>query len=465
MLGLLTHRTGRLGPASSPTWRSTWSQSRSWSTSVTAAHDTDRPSDTGADSRHGPGRPCRAARVRRRGRRADRGVPRRRPGSRSSASVIRAVVDVAVVAVCVAFVFGTCTPTCCCATPRRPAATWAPTCGALPTCATTCCRTARLAGWTPRLVRRLPRVPVLHGAAVAADRAAQRRASTARRRSSPAVAGIRRASAQRRPSARPAPAPQRGAGRSGRRPSVSSACPTASPSSSSPSAASLTLPVVRLRLRPPGRPRFPDAGGARGRDAAVPLLPGLHDLRRQHPVDAGGRVRLLDLAQPRPPLPRGRVQGAGDRPLPGAGRGAAGPHRAVPPHPGVLGARRHRHHRGGPVPAALCVADPGPACSWAGVRSWAQPGCCSVHRRRCWASPCCCPAPRWPPPACGCCPRACAGSAPTLVVGGLLSIWWVGPFYLRSASSTTWGGRSCPTPTPRCRGSTSGGSTCAVRHP
>ena len=104
----------------------------------------------------------------------------------------------------------------------------------------------------------------------------------------------------------------------------------------------------------------PHAGGVLGGDAAVPLLPGLHHLRREHPVDAGGRVRLLDLAQLRPALPGGRVQGAGHRPLPRPGRGAARPHRAVPHHPGVLGPRRHRRDRGGPVPARGLVRDPGP---------------------------------------------------------------------------------------------------------
>ncbi len=53
-----------------------------------------------------------------------------RPGSRSSSSAAPRPTS-----------SSRSTPTCCCRTPRPPAATWGPTCGAPCTCSSTCCRT------------------------------------------------------------------------------------------------------------------------------------------------------------------------------------------------------------------------------------------------------------------------------------------------------------------------------------
>ena len=141
-----------------------------------------------------------------------------------------------------------CTPTCCSRTPRRPAATWAPTSGARPTSATTCSRTGRLIGLDARLVRRLPAVPVLHG----------------RSRRWPIVLlnvllpyGI--------------------ALQAGRRSPACSRCPIA----------------VWAFGRLSGL-RFPVPALLGDRRDVVPLRRELHDLRRQHRLDPGGRVLLLD---------------------------------------------------------------------------------------------------------------------------------------------------------------------------
>ena len=79
----------------------------------------------------------------------------------------------------------------CSTTPRRPAATWAPTCGARPTCATTCCPHFQLSGWSMDWYGGLPDVPLLHGGAGAGDRRPRRRpARTAWRSSSSAILGL-----------------------------------------------------------------------------------------------------------------------------------------------------------------------------------------------------------------------------------------------------------------------------------
>ena len=108
----------------------------------------------------------------------------------------------------------------------------------------------QVAGWTRGLVRRLPRVPVLHGAPVAADRAAQR--------GPPRHGGVR-PRGRRHPRPRrcgdllvPAPAPQRGAGRSGRglrsrRPALRRGLQARH------RAGRRVAPGVRLRVRAPGR--------------------------------------------------------------------------------------------------------------------------------------------------------------------------------------------------------------------
>ena len=86
-------------------------------------------------------------------------------------------------------------------------------------------------------------------------------------------------------------------------PCSTSCCPTASPSSWSPSAAwspcrSPPGPSAADRLPLPGRRRCSRSA------PCVPLRPQLHDLRRQHRVDDGRRVRLLDQPVARRALPR-----------------------------------------------------------------------------------------------------------------------------------------------------------------
>ncbi len=104
----------------------------------------------------------------------------------------------------------------------------------------------------------------------------------------------------------------------------------------------LTAADRRLGLRPAHPPALPGAAAAgRGRHR-LPVRPVVLDLRRQHRLDPGRRVRLLDLADLRRALPRRAGPRARDRQVPGLGRGAAGPHRAVPPDPALLRPGRHR---------------------------------------------------------------------------------------------------------------------------
>ena len=64
---------------------------------------------------------------------------------------------------------------------------------------------------------------------------------------------------------------------------------------------------------------FPGPAAAGRRDGAVPVRPHLDDLRRQHPVDAGRRVQLLD----QPGAGAAVLRGAGPRPRDGRHRGLA----------------------------------------------------------------------------------------------------------------------------------------------
>ena len=73
----------------------------------------------------------------------------------------------------------------------------------------------------------------------------------------------------------------------------------------------------------------------------VPVRSIVLDPRRQHRVDACGRVRVLDVAQPRAAVPGCRRPRSRERQAPRLGRGSACAHRAVPPHPAVLRACRH----------------------------------------------------------------------------------------------------------------------------
>ena len=254
--------------------------------------------------------------------RADRDVPRRHPG-RGAAPHVHTIVDVVVVAACVGFVLWHLQPDLLLrnTTPAggdMGAHVWGPAYlrdHLLPH--------GQVAGWIGRLVRRLPRVPVLHGAPVAARSCCSTPGSTAPPAFVPAVAGIvalgaaaafwsRRAGAATWRSSAPVVALR--PGRTALRRGVQAGH----------GLGVVTLPVCAYAFGRLAGTRFPTPGRVLGGDAAVPLLPGLHDLRRQHPVDAGRRVRVLDLAQPGAALPRGGVQGPRDRPVPGPGRGAAG---------------------------------------------------------------------------------------------------------------------------------------------
>ena len=136
-----------------------------------------------------------------------------------------------------------------------------------------------------RLVRRLPRLPVLHG--------------------------------------RPGP---------GRRSASTSCCPTGSPSSWSGGR-------PRLPCRSPPSPRapvpapLPRPGAARGVHAALPVRHDVHDLRRQHRLHAGRRVRLRDQPDDPARLPGVPLPGPRDRPPPGDHGRAVRPRGRLPPAP------------------------------------------------------------------------------------------------------------------------------------
>ncbi len=148
-------------------------------------------------------------------------------------------------------------------------------------------------GMDARLVRGLPRLPVLHGGAVAADRVP---------RPLPAVRGG--VQGRRR---------GRTAGHAGR--------------------------LCDLRLV--GRVQAPHPGPLRSGRGVVPLRHLLHHLRRESRVDDGRRVRVFPGVADRHRLPRRGVARVPHRPAPGPGRRPARPDRAVPHHPRVLRPRRH----------------------------------------------------------------------------------------------------------------------------
>ena len=181
-------------------------------------------------------------------------------------------------------------------------------------------------------------------------------------------------------------------------------------------------PAVRLRLRPAGRHALPGPGDAGPGHPAVPLRPGLHHLRRQHPVHPGRRVLLLHQPVVRPALPGRGGPGPRHRPQPGPGRGPARPHRPEPP-----AAHRLRGGRGASSSACCARAGPGSSscsgiigggrrssppsgrsrsgCAWSTPTTWAgrrspstartcsprtRPGCgwCWPRRARCSRWPC-----------------------------------------------------------------------------
>ncbi len=171
----------------------------------------------------------------------------------------------------------------------------------------------------PGLVRRLPRLPVLHGGPEPGDRRPRR--GPALRRGLQARLRVGRA------------------GPAGR----------------------------RLGLRPPGPGAVPGAGAARRGRRRVPLRALVHHLRRQRGVDPGGGVRLLHQPLPGRRLPRARAPGARDRSAPGGGGGGPRAVRPVPRDPPALRPRRCRRgvgHAPGTGPVALAgPGAPGRRCA------------------------------------------------------------------------------------------------------
>ena len=154
-------------------------------------------------------------------------------------------------------------------------------------------------GLVARLVRRLPDVPVLHGA--------------------PGAGG---GGARRHP-------PVRGGAEAGER-------------HRHPVAAGL-----RLAVRQAGRSPVPGPAAVLDRRRLLPVRRDLPDLRRQHRVDDGGRVLLLDRSVTGRGLPRRLRLRDAHRKAPRPGRRPLRPGRAVPRHRDVL--RRHRRRRAVPA--------------------------------------------------------------------------------------------------------------------
>ena len=200
-----------------------------------------------------------------------------------------------------------------------------------------------------RLVRRLPRLPVLHGRPGADDRRPRRRP----RRAGPPSSRWPSALAPDRRRRCTHAAAGRAAGRLRRRPRSSSssgaACPTAWPSSGSRCSGVLALPICcyvagRLADLPfPGPPLLAIGSVVFlfNREPAwtAPATSSAATSRRRWPASS-----LLD----QPGVPASctsgfLLRGPAHRRLPGHLRGAARPHRALPHHPGHL--RRDRHRR------------------------------------------------------------------------------------------------------------------------
>ncbi len=133
-------------------------------------------------------------------------------------------------------------------------------------------------------------------------------------------------------------------------------------------------PDLRLGVREARRSPLPGAAGVRAGRAGVHLQPGAADPvpqrrrrdrhrqhhRRQHALDDGGRVLVLDRALARAPLPGGAAARHADGTPPRTGRRPAGPRRPLPPAAVLL--RAARHHGAVPGPAivgALQVAGRG----------------------------------------------------------------------------------------------------------
>ena len=101
-------------------------------------------------------------------------------------------------------------------------------------------------------------------------------------------------------------------------------------------------------LRKIGQDAVPGAGVPGGRHLAVPVLPGVHHLRRQHRLDAGRGVRLLHQPRRRAGLSRagGPWDGYGKVPGPGGHRPHGDGTLSPAPHPvrgdGSVGLHAHR---------------------------------------------------------------------------------------------------------------------------
>ena len=193
-------------------------------------------------------------------------------------------------------------------------------------------------GMGARLVRRLPDVPVLHGHPRAGRGAGEHPAAL-------------RARSEARLDLRRALAPDRSVG-----------------------------------VRQAERPSLPTAGDVLGDVGDLPLRRELHDLRRQHRIDDGGRVLVLDRAVARVRLLRSARPRAAHGKAPCARGRAVGAVRALPPDRGDLRGDGHRRV----VPAL-----PRPAPLQVARRRWCQWARCSLRSGSCRSSCAATTSPTW----------------------------------------------------------------------
>ena len=193
----------------------------------------------------------------------------------------------------------------------------------------------------PRLVRRVPRLPLLHGGPHAVRGGLGRRPGH-----TAAGRGLAGSRLGRRAGGPPSPGPL-----------ASPPCPPGHggrvggprPLRPGPQVGHSGRPVghagLRVAYRPPGRPALPRPGSHRGGHPAVHVRPVVQHHGWQSHVDHGRRVRLYPGRGRRPRVSGPAGPGSGDRTGTGSSGRLAGPHRALPLtgrllRPGGLGGGR-----------------------------------------------------------------------------------------------------------------------------
>ena len=147
-------------------------------------------------------------------------------------------------------------------------------------------------------------------------------------------------------------------------------------------------PDRSVGLRQAERPSLPAAGDVLGDVGDLPLRRELHDLRRQHRIDDGGRVLVLDRAVARVRLLRSARPRAAHGQAPRARGRAAGAVRALPPDRGDLRGDGHRRVVPAlPRPSPLQVArDDGASRARCSPRSGSCRSSCAATTSPTWGT-------------------------------------------------------------------------------